>query len=592
MAADKKEATLWLKIKTSGEDALDKVAAGFDKIKEVGGAALAAIGFAVFESIKNFREQEEATNSLSRAMINNGIYTKALKDEYLQQASALQKLTTFGDEQIIGAQGILQGYLGQTKVSKELLQATLDLAAAKKMDLSSAAELVGKTIGTETNALARNGVEVAANASKQEKLGQVIDGINGKWKGQAETAAQGLGVIKQLENMFSDILETVGERLVPVITLFTGKLRGLGSDTQLVNQLIEGFIGTLHVLTNVGNIIGGVFEAVAKVLAIGLAGSIQAVTAILNGQFKQAFEISKMAAEESGTAITNSYKSTKDRMLEIDAAFLAGKQENLALEEEMEAEARTRQTEAKQLARDEEYIKATEDRLLQQEQELAIVQAHEDNLSRTQLDQRKKHLQNMLNETTSAHKKAQIMNELAAVNEKIIEDAKNKNLVRMREETGATIATLSQSNNKSLAAIGKAAAITQIAIDTPVAISKALAAFPPPFSFVAAGLVGAAMAAQAARIAGVPLAEGGIVMPRPGGIQATIGEGGQPEAVIPLDRAGEFGMGGGGTTIIIKSYGGILGNESEAREFAIAVDRQLLELRRNNESVAFDEGFT
>jgi hypothetical protein len=77
--------------------------------------------------------------------------------------------------------------------------------------------------------------------------------------------------------------------------------------------------------------------------------------------------------------------------------------------------------------------------------------------------------------------------------------------------TFATIATLASANNKGLAAIGKAAAITQIAIDTPVAISRALAAFPPPFNFAAAGLVGAAMAAQAARVAGVQFENGGIV---------------------------------------------------------------------------------
>jgi TP901 family phage tail tape measure protein len=42
------------------------------------------------------------------------------------------------------------------------------------------------------------------------------------------------------------------------------------------------------------------------------------------------------------------------------------------------------------------------------------------------------------------------------------------------------------------------------------------------------------------------LAEGGIVMPRPGGVLANIAEGGQAEAVIPLDRFGDFG--GKGTT--------------------------------------------
>ena len=46
---------------------------------------------------------------------------------------------------------------------------------------------------------------------------------------------------------------------------------------------------------------------------------------------------------------------------------------------------------------------------------------------------------------------------------------------------------------------------------------------------------------------GVKLATGGIVLPRPGGTMATIGEGGQAEAVIPLDRLGKMmGNGGGG----------------------------------------------
>jgi hypothetical protein len=86
-----------------------------------------------------------------------------------------------------------------------------------------------------------------------------------------------------------------------------------------------------------------------------------------------------------------------------------------------------------------------------------------------------------------------------------------KNKVANQRDTFATIATLSSSSNKTLATIGKAAAITQIAIDTPVAIGKAMAAFPPPFNFAAAGLVGVAMAAQAAQIAGVQFADGGIV---------------------------------------------------------------------------------
>lgn len=52
---------------------------------------------------------------------------------------------------------------------------------------------------------------------------------------------------------------------------------------------------------------------------------------------------------------------------------------------------------------------------------------------------------------------------------------------------------------------------------------------------------------------GIKLAEGGIVMPRPGGTQAIIGEAGQAEAVIPLDRLGSFGGGGANVNITVNA---------------------------------------
>lgn len=50
----------------------------------------------------------------------------------------------------------------------------------------------------------------------------------------------------------------------------------------------------------------------------------------------------------------------------------------------------------------------------------------------------------------------------------------------------------------------------------------------------------------------VPFADGGIVMPRPGGTRAIIGEAGQAEAVIPLDRLETMMGKGSGTTVIVQ----------------------------------------
>lgn len=77
-----------------------------------------------------------------------------------------------------------------------------------------------------------------------------------------------------------------------------------------------------------------------------------------------------------------------------------------------------------------------------------------------------------------------------------------------------SIATLTQSSNKELFAIGKAASIANATIDGIAAVQKALASAPPPFNFAIAALVGAAQAVNLQKIASAQppsFAQGGIV---------------------------------------------------------------------------------
>lgn len=72
------------------------------------------------------------------------------------------------------------------------------------------------------------------------------------------------------------------------------------------------------------------------------------------------------------------------------------------------------------------------------------------------------------------------------------------------------------------------------------------------------------------------LAEGGIVMPRPGGVLANIAEAGQPEAVIPLDRLGSVGS--GNTYVININKASLTGDEviRAIRRYETANGRVLL----------------
>lgn len=99
------------------------------------------------------------------------------------------------------------------------------------------------------------------------------------------------------------------------------------------------------------------------------------------------------------------------------------------------------------------------------------------------------------------------------------------------------LTSLSSSKNAELAAIGKAAAISQATIDGVLAVQKALAAYPPPINFIEAAAVGVSAAVNVAKIAG--LANGGTVLGNGGnrsdGVMTRLSPG---EEVINAQAAG------------------------------------------------------
>lgn len=98
--------------------------------------------------------------------------------------------------------------------------------------------------------------------------------------------------------------------------------------------------------------------------------------------------------------------------------------------------------------------------------------------------------------------------EAALAKAQIDADLREQRLAGTQTMLGA-LATLQNSSNKKLAALGKAAAIAQATIDGVLAVQKALASAPPPMNFIQAAVVGAVAAANVASIAG--MADGGPV---------------------------------------------------------------------------------
>tara|TARA_Y100001963_G_scaffold53761_1_gene75330 strand:+ start:3828 stop:5819 length:1992 start_codon:yes stop_codon:yes gene_type:complete len=200
---------------------------------------IAAFGFTalnktVGSTLRAFGEQELAEKKLEQAL---GRTSKGL----LAQASALQRVTSFGDEAIISAQALIAAFVDDEEQIKAATAATLDLAAAKGMDLNSAADLVSKTLGSSTNSLSRYGIEVEGAVGSSERLNSLTKSIATTFGGQAKAQTDTYtGAMTQLSNIVGDISENLGAKLAPTIVRFAKGLSSLlTSQTPVTDAAIE-----------------------------------------------------------------------------------------------------------------------------------------------------------------------------------------------------------------------------------------------------------------------------------------------------------------------------------------------------------------
>ena len=222
--------------------------------KQAGIAAAAYFGTrALLNGIKSsidlFAKQELAEKKLEVAL---GRTSKML----LNQASALQKSTMFGDEAIIEAQALIGSFVKEEKAIAAATKATLDLAAAKGMDLVVAADLVSKTLGSSTNALSRYGIQVTGAVGSTERLesltGNLADVFGGQATEQSDTLA---GALESMDNAMGDLQEKIGSKLAPELRRlaenFTNIITIKPSEEIIKEQ--EEFTSLLRILKDVNS---------------------------------------------------------------------------------------------------------------------------------------------------------------------------------------------------------------------------------------------------------------------------------------------------------------------------------------------------
>lgn len=177
--------------------------------------------------VRAFTQQQDAVEGLRASLIATGKDGGESLDFLTKRAAELQRVTRFGDEAIIDATASLAQLAPalDTAALGRSQEAIIGIADTfTKGDLSAAALLIGKTIGSTTNALTRYGIQLDVSASANEKLNQILAQSQRFFDVSQAKATTFAGKLQRLTNAWGDLKEAVGRFI---------------AESPLVNKVVE-----------------------------------------------------------------------------------------------------------------------------------------------------------------------------------------------------------------------------------------------------------------------------------------------------------------------------------------------------------------
>lgn len=244
-------------------------AAGFTSklggVASSGGVAAAAITAAVMaakkyiETLKEANEaykvQEKAEKALSKAAENNPYLNGEGVERLKDFAGEIQKVSNYGDEATIDIMAQLAATGRSEAEIMKIMAAAADYAAAKHIDLKTAAETLNSTYSGMAGTMGRQIAEIKDLTDEQLKNGDAIDLIAKKYKG---FAADAVDSGTQAKNAFGDFMESVGKMANP---MFEGLNQRAKSFWESMTEQMNKFNDALETASRKWGI-GGIHRAV------------------------------------------------------------------------------------------------------------------------------------------------------------------------------------------------------------------------------------------------------------------------------------------------------------------------------------------
>ena len=542
---------------------------------KVATASFLAIGTVISKQlIDAYAQQEQAEIRTRQTLESTGYAAGVTANELFNMASALQNVTTYGDEAILGGTNLLLTFknIGETTFPRAT-EAMLDMATAMGTDLKSSAIQVGKALNdpaTGLTMLTRVGITFtdqqkalikSLNASGDAAGAQavILTELESQFGGAAKAAASGTGSFIQIKNAIGDVAEKAGGALVTALVAVNEKLNLIGvanywgrvlngvTDAAKGSALLKSEISALD--TEIAALNKSSKEGKDNWIYNNLGKYEQDTNRYADATSRRAELAKQLAATEKAE-----YKDSAEFKKKISDAATAQDIVDAAAAKELDQkkiDARVELNNAFVETEKEKNARLKEENGINIEGDIEVVQASLDAEAAVR-EQAK------INELIS---KGEFEKAKSAIDKKALTDKKKLLATQLADRAAflSAAVTLANSENIALATIGKAAALMQIAIATPPAVASSYrfgtTVGGPAGGAVAAGIAYTAMAAQAAQVAGIKgFSEGGII---PDGDDRVVGvkkremvltEQDQ-ESLLNIIRGGENSGGSGGEFI-------------------------------------------
>ncbi len=318
------------------------------------------------QTIRAFGEQEAAVQRLSTAIRANGGSVSEVLPIMQQLASDIQKITTYGDEQVLQMQAMASAMGVNAEQMQKCIEGAIGLSNVYGLGLNEAVKASASVIQGKSEKLNELIPTLSQCATAEECLALALKAMSDGFAIAQSDSETLNGKLQQAANAWSDLQEVIGGTFAPTVKSVAGLLQGLCeflSENDILTKALTGSLASLAVgfaftkvggLANVAQMIAGVsgamkgatsatlaFNAAIKSNPIGLIATAATAAVLGLGQLIESLTAETEAEKKEREALYARIEASKKVRIEYEKAEAALAEHKKSLLSNGEAAAQT-----------------------------------------------------------------------------------------------------------------------------------------------------------------------------------------------------------------------------------------------------------